>query len=123
MIVMVITGSTTYFPPAAMVLVLVAILFVIIQPYKESVRHFTYTNATFLLLIALWYLSVLGIVSADKMQQQMILPLYYFAGMTAIFPLFYISASTLHWMYNKRKFGVEMIRRLRAWRRGYETLQ
>ena len=122
MIVMVLTSSTTYFSLAAMVLVLVAILFVIVQPYKDSERNFTYTNATFLLLIALWYLGVLGVVSADKQQQQMISPLDFFAGMAVVFPLLYVSANTLHWMYNKRRFGVEMIRRLQAWRHGYKTL-
>ena len=53
--------NTTFFPLASIVLVSVALLFVTVQPFKQTVNHYTYITAMTYLLLAMWYLSILGI--------------------------------------------------------------
>ena len=118
-----VTENTTYFPLAVIVLVLVVILFITVQPYRSIVRHYTYINITFTLLIALLYCSVQGIMSADMSSSKMILPLTGIVCLSGLFPLLYISASTLYWVYGNKRFGLEIIGRLCNYRRGYDILQ
>ena len=55
------TESAMYFPIATMILVMVVLLFVIFQPFKENVSHFTTMNAFFLLLLHVLYTCFIGL--------------------------------------------------------------
>ena len=111
-----------YFHFSAMILSLVAILFFSVQPFKENVSHFTTINTFFVLLLAVWYTSVVGTMQSREKEQ----PLFKFYPvlpiMSAILPLLYISALTLHWLSGLRKFGRDIITSLRAWRNGYRQM-
>jgi hypothetical protein len=43
-------------------------------------------------------------------------------GIFLILPLLCISAIVIHWMHRKGKFGLQLIRRMVAWRQGYKLL-
>jgi hypothetical protein len=45
-----------------------------------------------------------------------------FIAITVLFPLLYISAIVLHWIYSQRMFGRDIIVRFRAWKNDYRTL-
>ena len=117
------TANSTYFPLAAIVLILVVILFIVVHPYKRNARDFTYINAAFTLLLALWYLSVLGVMFAALKGPQMLLFFICLSIILSIFPLIWISAYTLHWMYSNRRFGIEMIGRLCFRKHSYQILE
>ena len=111
-----------YFHFSAMILTLVAILFFSVQPFKENVSHFTTINTFFVLLLAVWYTSVVGAMQSREKEQSLfklhpVLPI-----MSAILPLLYISALTLHWLSGQRKFGKNTITSLCAWRNGYRQM-
>ena len=111
------SASAMYFPIATMILVMVALLFVIFQPFKENVSHFTTMNTFFLLLLALSYACFIGF---EYFPQPLIFLLFIvILVISVIFPLLYI---ILHWMYSQRKFGTDVIAKLRAWRNGYDVI-
>ena len=92
--------------------VIFTIVMVNMEPFKES--HYTYTYSMFTLLTAISYSSA-PIFRSNESVLLLIL--------TTTFPLLYISAITLHWMYRHRKFGSRLISRLHAWRHGYEAVE
>ena len=121
LILMLVGGCTlngTYFPISAVVLVLVAILYMEVQPYKTDMRSFTDINVTFMILLALWYASIIGMKSPHIFI--LYIPIVVISG---TLPLLYISVIILHWIYSHRKFHSEIVQRFHAWRRGYELLE
>ena len=118
------TQSDLYYLIATMILVMVALLFVNLQPFKENFSHFTTINVFYLLLLTLWYTCAVAVGGASHSQWQSLITLLYFiiAMVIIIFPLLYVSAIVLHWMYSQRKFGTDIIAKLRAWRNGYDAI-
>ena len=113
------TNSAMYFPVATMILVLVALLFVTVQPFKYNTSHFTTINAFFVLLLALLH-SCCIVVAVTASEWQPLVPLFLAMTITVVvLPLLYISAIVLHWMYRQRTFGADVIAKIRAWRNGY----
>ena len=111
--------NTTFLPLASMVMVSVAILFITVQPFKQNVSHYTYTMAILYLLLAVWYMSALGIViSKVKGSPIPMLPTIFLAGVA---PPLYMSLTTVRWMLRHRRFAREVVWRFRR-RRNYERL-
>jgi hypothetical protein len=105
---------------AAMILTVFAVLLLTIQPFKEDVAAI---NAFFILLLAQLFTCVIG-TTESSFKKRALLPLFYATGtITVLFPLLYISAIVLHWVYSQRKFGMDMITRFQAWKNGYSVLQ
>jgi hypothetical protein len=116
------TINSTYFTTAVMGLVLIALFFILFEPYKGRVRHCTDLNVIFILLLALYYASTAGISEATK--HPALLQLYLVVSLlSGNFPLFYISLVTFKWIYTNRRFGLNVINRLKSWSRGYDRLQ
>ena len=116
--------NTTFFTIATIVLVLVTILFIAVQPYKKNLSHFTYINATFALLLAFWFSGLLGVNQAKMKKPTLVLPLTWIANIAQMTPLFCVSTIILYWVYRNRRFGMEVIRKLCAWRyNGYEIVE
>ena len=115
------TKSAMYFQAATMILVLVALLFITVQPFKNITSHFTTINASFLLLLALLFTCYTEITARESPSEWISL-FFVVAITTVVLPLLYISAIVLHWMYSQRKFGTDVIAKLRAWRNGYDVI-
>ena len=92
------TNSAMYFPVATMILVLVALLFVVVQPFQYNTSHFTTINAFFVLLLALLH-SCCIVVAVSESEWQPLVPLFLAMTITVVvLPLLYISAIILHSM-------------------------
>ena len=102
-----------------MQLIVVVILLIGVQPFKENFHHYTVINANFLLLIAMLYVCVVGLQSNAV---KYIIEFTNFGLFAALLPLVYVSAIILHWMHHRRRFGWQLIRRICAWRHGYNKL-
>ena len=125
-ILMLVSGCTlnaTYFPIAAVVLILVAILYMEVQPYKTDMRSFTDINVTFMVLLALWYAALIGVSQSIMKSPQTFILYGLISVISGTLPLLYISVIILHWIYSHRKFHSEIIQRFHAWRHGYELLE
>ena len=73
----------------------------------------------FILLQALGYTGAIG---TSLVKGSLQLPFLAILLTAAVLPLLYLSAIILHWGFTNRTFGGDVIRRLKAKRRGYEVL-
>ena len=110
------TMNATYFPIAVVLLVLVAILFIAVQPHKTNMRSFTAINSTFMILLALSYVGQIGAIESRARSPQTFRLYCLIAVISGTLPLLYISVIILHWIYSHGKSHY-------AWRRGYELLE
>ena len=117
LLIAILTLNTLYFLIATMVLVIVVMLFIALQPFKASKRKLTQLQIVFILLLAMGYTCGIGTSS------ELSAGVYVILLTTAVLPLLYLSVIILHWGYTNRTFGVDVIRRLRAKKHGYEILQ
>ena len=108
------TLNVVYYIIGSMVLVLFAILMFNIRPFKKS--HYMDINLIFILLLALWYVAVTGINIASIRKHEMIWIFFVFSLTFLVLPLLYISVIILYRIYKRRRFGFELIRRMRALR-------
>jgi hypothetical protein len=117
------TLNAHFFTLAAIGLVVLVFLLVVVDPFKRSVNHLTSINAMFVLLLALWYVSLAGVRQADARKPDTLHPFFLIAGLAGIFPLFYISVIIIIWIKRNGKLGLKIIKRLQAWIRGYDQLE
>ena len=107
----------------AMGLILMVIIMYIIQPFKTNLNQLVDVNAHFLLLIALEATGLFAVEISPIGYHTKVHMFFTVASFVfVVLPLLYISAITVHWIYRHRKFGLQLIRRLLAWRHGYEIL-
>ena len=116
------TKNVLFYPLSTITLVFLCILLISIQPFKEPLRHHSYINAMFLLLLAVWNNAITPEVTAEQYNRytKIFLIFLFVIGSTGFF---YMSAIILLWMYKKRRFGREFIQRFQSWRQGYQLLQ
>ena len=115
------TFDSTYFPLATMVLTIVVILLVVFQPFKQSMSHLTHITIMFTSFLALSHIAALGISFTGENLSRHV-PFMGILFISLFFPLLYISGLILHWLCSNRAFGVNIVRRIQARRRGYEML-
>jgi len=118
------TLGSMFFTLAVLATVLAVISLVNINPYKESVAHYTKIDATFYLLLALFYACLCaGDVASLKARlfthgQVVVL------SVTSLIPLFYMIILCLHWLFatRLRRLCIATVSKWRAWRRGYDEI-
>ena len=73
--------------------------------YKTSVSHYTTIDVSFLILLSVFYTSLLGNnITASNGQKY----LYIFnalATVSCVIPIIYITSIVLHWTFSRRKWG------------------
>ena len=107
----------TFFIFSSMLVVLYLTLMTVVQPFKKESKHW-YTNTLFMLLLALIYIFAMQIRKPYYTEVFVLL-----TAVAGAFPLLYLSALIVHWLYSHRRFGGQLVRTLQAWRRGYQSLQ
>ena len=121
-IVGIISTTSMYYVLSSMLMVLFVILLIFIQPFKTNLSHYSNINAVFFLLFISWYVSVIGLDMASFKKQDVIWPFYILCLIFGVLPALYGFAIILYWIFSQRKFGFELIRRVRAFRQGYDWL-
>ena len=123
MCIYVFSKDSTFFALSTMAILLVALLFILAEPFKRNASHFSYEIVIFQLLLALVTVSLAGMMEADMKKSEMLLPFNVTAVLSTVSLLVYMCALILNWIYRNGRFGLEVIRRLsQAWRRGYVQL-
>ena len=120
MVAAIVTPTSVYFIISSMLLVLFVILLINIQPFKSNLSHYSNINAAFFLLLISWYISVIGLDMAIFMKHDAILPFYILCLIFGVLPALYGFSIILYWIFSQRKFGFELIRRVCAFRQGYD---
>jgi membrane-bound ClpP family serine protease len=103
-----------YFVYASMLLIFLAIVLVLMEPFKTSAGYYGLSNTMFVLLLAIMYLNMIGY----SMEYGFFSALSYLftinAVIASVLPLLYISAIFVHWLYSRRHVGMR--------RHGYASL-
>ena len=109
------TLNAMYYCMTSIVLTLFIIILVNIQPFKDNGVE----NIIFMCLSAIWHIGTVGL----NLQRIGSNNIFLLASLTvALLPVVYASAIAVHWMYKNRNFGSGLVRKLRAWRQGYQQL-
>ena len=100
-----------------LILVLVVAFIAVIQPFK-------FPSHNKITILSLHLLILLPIITTSIFITVLIAPNYFYffyvCGLIlAAVPPFYFISSFLYWIYSKRRFGIEIVLHLKAWRRGY----
>ena len=116
------TLGSLYFPLAVLIIVLIIILICNIQPHKTAVAHYTKIDITFYCLLGLYYTAATASGLASIKARFFTNGCYVVALLIGIIPLIYMTCLSLHWIFTRRRWGRTLINRLRAWKRGYHSI-
>ena len=104
-IIFTLTLSSMYFVYIVVLIVAVIILLINFQPYKTSVSHYTVIDASFLILLSLYFTIING-NNIFSIKIKVFLHIFYgLATLTGIIPIIYVIFIALHWMYSRWIFG------------------
>ena len=111
-IIFLLTLNVMYFIYALLWILIVVIFLVNFQPHKSSVSHYTTIDVTFLILLLLHYLAILGI-NIVILEGQHLYLIYTLAFVSGFIPIIYLIFITMQWMYFKRKWSGRFLTRVR----------
>ena len=114
-------SSMIFFVLSSLATIVLLILLVTVQPFKENVRHYSTINAGFLLIMLMFMVDLLAI-SMCRIWSPQLLPISLIILIAiGIILLLYTPAITVHYIGMCRCIVVP-IRKLQAWKRGYNML-
>ena len=116
------THQTIYFSIGSIVLLFFVILLVKVQPYKRVIAYHTNINATFLVMIALLYVSITGCNFSQLAGPNFTNSFYAVIAIMVITPFVYLSYLAVRWALSRRLIARVLIKRFQARMKGYETL-
>ena len=115
--------NSLYFPYAAMVLIITAMITIVADPYKANLDHRSSIMVIFILFIAALYVCAIGVILSEmKGGYVIIYILLFFMTLVSVLPLLYISVLILKWIFTHRKFCLDFTRGRNARKQGYEEL-
>ena len=114
--------NSMFFVAISMTIVIVFILLITIQPFKDRVRYYHEANAVLILICAFFCVCLVGEDMASIHRHKVILPFLYFEVITITISFVYMSVVIVYSVYKRRRFGFQLIRRVHAWRNGYNFL-
>ena len=119
------TLTAAFFPLATLILVLLCLILIVIQPFKDSMHHIASINSFFILLLACLYANLTGIIVSDASTYSKYISkmMYGLAVIITVIPLLYVSVLSLLWMYKHRRFGIDWLKHLHVWKQGYQILE
>ncbi len=118
-----ITLGSIFFSLAAVLMFFVILLVVNIQPYNSRVKHYFKIDLSFYCFIGLFFVTLASANTASWKAHNFVPMLYYCSVVIVMVPLIYMLCISIHWLFSRRKFGKTLIRRLQAWRSGYDSLE
>lgn len=104
-----------------MYLVVFATAILVIQPFKANVNDYSTITAGFILLLALFYVSVSGIEMAVYRNPNLIFLFLLLTTISVFLPFLYL-LFIIMCKFECREFVFKTTRRLKAWINGYTTL-
>ncbi|SMN02681.1 hypothetical protein SPONN_1631 [uncultured Candidatus Thioglobus sp.] len=115
------TLTLMFFVLGSIILVMVIM---IVQPFKENVRHYSTINANFLLLLTIGFVNITAIQISRLLKPELVSVSITFISVSCILGLLYIPAIFIHHIGLHRcwSYTTTPIRKLRAWRQGYKLL-
>ena len=117
------TPTAMYFLYGAMILIVLAIIIILVDPFKSLPSNYSTIMVIFILLITAFYVASIGItVASIRNDYTKFIVLLSVIVIIVVLPQIYISGIILKWLFSRRKFGLNFMRRMRAWKLGYFKL-
>ena len=107
------TLSSMYFVYIVILLISMTIVLINFQPYKNSVAHYTTIDASFLILLSLFFTTISGNNITDSTGQKYLSIFYALGVISCIIPIIYITVIVFYWMYS-RKWGRILLDKIKA---------
>ena len=102
------TLSSMFYIYVVIVIVTFTILLINLQPYKMSVSHYTKIDASFLILLTLFF-TVISAVSIMSTGDKIFLKFFYgLAIISCVIPVIYITLLVMYWIYVKCKLKKQL---------------
>ena len=117
------TVDVLFYAVGQFLLIVFAMLIAIIQPYKAEFAVYNKVDTVLILLLALWYCTVLCVELTSLKDHRYEYSSFLASVVVAVLPLFYITAISLHWMRSRTKIGRNVIRKIRGWVQHQPSLQ
>ena len=117
--------DASFFPIISMMLGSLALLFIIIEPFKPYASANSNISAIFILLLALFYVSSAGYAATEEDSTRWSQTFYGFAAFTTVGTILYLFVVIAIWMiraYARNNNYSSWFLRLFAWRHGYSQL-
>lgn len=106
------TLDITYYALGAVVMIISATIYAVVQPYKSAYSHYTKINVAFFLLLALQYIMVLGSEISSVKEHHFVWIYLSVACSLSLFPLVYFTL-VVTYMFVKRMKCRSLILKLR----------
>ena len=91
-----------YFRLSVPLTLVFVILIIAVQPYKKEYAFFNIVDAVIMLFVALFYACVDGLNTSSLEEVRHVKPLFMLATVVGLFPLAYMSAVVLYWLYKRQ---------------------
>ena len=114
------TLSSAYFALSAIAILLLVLLIINIQPFKSQVARYMKINSTFLIFLAIFHMSLTGLDVAGIKVHRYIKTFYVITVLTGVIPLVYAFLMIFYWIFSRRRFGLKLAYKIKAWKGGYE---
>ncbi len=98
LVVYAITADIAFFPLAAIIVTLIAMLTIIIDPFKAPLSHLSPAVSTFILSVSILYVSAAGTDITVNKNISFNSTFYVITFVVSLIPLFYASALTVQWI-------------------------
>lgn len=107
-----VTFGSVYFPLAVIIIFIFVMVLITIKPYKPMYSHILKYDVTFLLLLALFFLSIISIEISSVKDKRLVSTSYYMTIIFIIAPLTYIICAIIHWIVSTSDHCPNVMRRM-----------
>ena len=105
------------------IIVTAIVLTVAVQPYKTKFSHYLKIDVFFWGCLALFYILIQGADYDSLKPPQEMKYLHALTFLVSIIPLLYMFCITAYWLLKKASRSLNIISRIKAWRRGYVNIE
>ena len=113
-LIFVFTHSVTYYAMATIVLIIVAMLLAIVQPYKAEFATYNAVDSVLILTIAMWYGTAVFFITASVTSDRLLHKTVIVSFLIAALPLLYLVVIFLHWIYSHMGVGQRLVERIKS---------
>lgn len=106
------TLTSVFFPLAVTVIFIFVMILISVKPYKEMYENNLKFDATFMLLLSLFYLSIISLDVSSVKDHRLVKISFYTTAISGIVPFIYVTTIIFFWIISKRNYGPLLIKKV-----------
>ena len=103
------TLSAAFYALAILTLIGIAMLIIVVQPYKAKFSSYNAVDSVFVLTLAMWCGTALFFNIAAAKAHRLLKTSLLVSFLVAVLPLLYLVVIFLHWVCSRRRFGQRLV--------------